>query len=127
MEGQVSLVHRLFSSVVVSDSLFHAAAISGLNDSQLLHQREIVLNVPVVGNPAVLHAQNVSRDEIYSLTRSLLLSKSAIEMAPKMEMCDHAVAGNNQLFYVTPQVRHRLAEIARREKRSINSLRTAFR
>ena len=66
-------------------------AISGLNDSQLLHQRKIVLNVPVVGNPAILRAQNVGRDEIYS--RPLLLSKSAIEMAPKMEMCDHVVAG----------------------------------
>jgi hypothetical protein len=64
-----------------------------LNDSQLLHQRKIVLNVPVVGNPAILHAQNVGRDEINSLSRSLLLSKSAIEMAPKMEMCDHVVAG----------------------------------
>src|SRR6266404_7922910 len=66
--------------------------VSGLNDSQLLHQGEIVLDVPVVSNSAILDAQNVGRDEINSLTRSLLLPKNAIEMAQKMEMCDHAVA-----------------------------------
>src|SRR5260370_37648954 len=99
---------------------------SELNDPQLLQQREIVLNVPVVGDPAVLHAQNVGRDKIDRLTASLLLAKSAGEMAAETQVCDHAIAADYKLFNLAAQIRHRLAEVARGNNRSVDSLRPAF-
>lgn len=53
---------------------------SGLNDSQLLHQCKVVLNVPVVGNPAILPDERNAAVSTNSATAIAVTSLGYVEV-----------------------------------------------
>src|SRR6266478_2891942 len=98
-----------------------------LGDAHLLQQREIVLDVPIVGDPAVLDLDEISSDEGDRLTFALPLAKLASEVTGEAHMQGDVVAGDDHLLHRNLEVRHSGAEPARSEGRSLRSLRSARR
>src|SRR5260370_14325697 len=96
-----------------------------LGDTHLLQQRQIVLDVPVVGDPAVLDLDEVSGDEGDRLTFALPLTKLAGEMAGEAHMHGDVLAGDDHLLHRDLEIGHGGAETAGRERRAPRALRRA--
>src|SRR6266481_8871117 len=94
-----------------------------LGDSHFLQQRQIVLDVPIVGDAAVLDLEEVSGDEGDRLAFALCLPELAAEMAGEVHMHRDIVAGDDHLRRRDLEVGHGGAEPARSEGRSFRSLR----
>src|SRR5579863_6623398 len=60
------------------------SSLFNLGDAHLREQRQIVLDVPVVGDAAVRDLQQVRRDEIDRLALALGLAERAGEAAPEI-------------------------------------------
>src|SRR6267143_1271245 len=94
-----------------------------LGDAYLLQQHQIVLDVPIVGDAAVLDLDEVSGDEGDRLAFALRLPEPAGEMAGEIHMHGDVVAGDDHLLHRNLEVGHGGAEPARGEGRSFRSLR----
>src|SRR5437879_8845553 len=93
-----------------------------LGDAHLLQQRQIVLDVPIVGDAAVLDLDEVGGDEGDRLAFALRLPELAGEMAGEVHMHRDIVAGDDHLRRRDLEVGHGGAEPARSEGRSFGSL-----
>src|SRR5258708_15518577 len=93
-----------------------------LGDPHFLQQRQIVLDVPIIGDAAVLDLDDVSGDEGDRLAFSLGLPELAAEMAGEVQMHRDIVAGDDHLLHDDLEVGHGGAEPARSEGRSFGSL-----
>src|SRR5712675_1193651 len=98
-----------------------------LGDADLLQQRQIVLDVPIVGDAAVLDLDEVGGDEGDRLAFALRLPELAGEMAGKVHMHGDVIAGDDHLLHRDLEVGHGGAEAARGEGRSLRPLRSARR
>src|SRR5712675_2510140 len=98
-----------------------------LGDAYLLQQRQIVLDVPIVGDAAVLDLDEVGGDKGDRLALALRLPEPAGEMAAKSHMHSDVVAGHDYLLHRDLEVGHRGAKPARGEGRSFRPLRPARR
>src|SRR6195256_449283 len=96
-----------------------------LGDAYLLQQRQIVLDVPIVGDAAVLDLDEVGGDKGDRLALALRLPEPAGEMAGEIHVYGDVVAGDDHLFHRDLEVGHRGAEPARGKGRSFRSLRPA--
>src|SRR6267378_6919298 len=94
-------------------------------DAHLLQQRQIVLDVPVVGDAAVLDLDEVSGDEGDRLAFALRLREPAGEMAGEVHMHGDVVAGDDHLLHRDLEVGHGGAEPSRGEGWSLRPLRSA--
>jgi hypothetical protein len=72
-----------------------------------LEKREIVFQMPVVGDPAVADTQDVGGDEIDWLAGASLSHENAGEMAGEAHMRDDAVAHYQPLYNRYLQIWHR--------------------
>src|SRR5260370_20215200 len=90
-----------------------------LGDSHLLQQRQIVLDVPVVGDAAVLDLDEVGGDEGDRLAFALRLSELASEVTCEVHMHSDVVAGDDHLLHRDLQIRHGGPEAARRKGGSL--------
>src|SRR3984893_13301003 len=90
-------------------------------------QREIVLDVPIVGDAAVLDLEEVSGDEGDGLAVALDPAEGAGEMAGEAHVHGDVIAGEDHLFYRHREVGNCGAELARGEGRPLRSLRAARR
>src|ERR1700730_15311647 len=70
-----------------------------LGHAHLLQQREIVLDVPIVSDAAVLDLEEVSSDEGDRLALALRLPEPAGEMAGEVHMHCDVVAGDDHLIH----------------------------
>src|SRR6266853_2438967 len=86
-----------------------------LGDPHLLQQREIVLDVPIVGDAAVLDLDEVGGDEGDRLALALRLPEPAGEMAGEVHMHGDVIAGHDYLLHRDLEVGHRGAKPARGE------------
>src|SRR5258708_3181624 len=98
-----------------------------LGDAHRLQQRQIVLDVPVVGDAAVFDLDEVSGDEGYRLAFALRLPEPAGEMAGEIHMHGDVVAGDDHLLHRDLEVGHCGAELAAGEGRPLRALRPARR
>src|SRR6266566_4573667 len=88
LEGRIDFSDnalRLFPKIVPSRKPLLQSPASrsrgDLGDAHILQQREIVLDVPIVGDAAVLDLDEVSSDEGVGLAVALDLAEGAGEMA----------------------------------------------
>src|ERR1700675_4711236 len=81
----------------------------------LLQQRQIVLDVPIVGDAAVLDLDEVGGDEGDRLALALRLAEPAGEMAGEVHVHGDVVAGDYHLLHRDFEVGHGGAEPARGE------------
>src|SRR5712671_71577 len=98
-----------------------------LGDAYLLQQRQIVLDVPIVGDAAVLDLDEIGGDEGDRLALALRLPEPAGEMAGEVHMHGDVIAGHD---YRRPRGLgggHRGARRARGEGRSFRPVRPARR
>src|ERR1700730_15948780 len=98
-----------------------------LGHAHLLQQREIVLDVPIVGDAAVLDLEEVSGDEGDGLAVALDPAEGAGEMAGEAHVHGDVIAGEDHLFYRHREVGNCGAELARGEGWPLRSLRAARR
>src|SRR3989442_13307777 len=68
------------------------------NQVELLHQGQVVLDVPVVGDAPVGDAVDVGADEIDRLALALGLLEAPGEVATKVQVHDDAITGHDHLF-----------------------------
>src|SRR5258708_4102510 len=93
-----------------------------LGDPHFLQQRQIVLDVPIIGDAAVLDLDDVSGDEGDRLAFSLGLPELAAEMAGEVQMHRDIVAGDDYLLHGDLEVRHCGSDAARIKGRRFVSL-----
>src|SRR5229473_699833 len=98
-----------------------------LGDAHFLQQRQIVLDMPIVGDAAVLDLDEVGGDEGDRLALALRLPEPAGEMAGEVHMHGDVVAGDDHLLHGDLESGHGGAEASRGEGRSFRSLRPARR
>src|ERR1700732_4526717 len=98
-----------------------------LGHAHLLQQCEIVLDVPIVGDAAVLDLEEVSGDEGDGLAVALDPAEGASEMAGEAHVHGDVIAGEDHLFYRHREVGNCGAELARGKSRPFRSLRAARR
>src|SRR2546426_106143 len=67
------------------------------NQVELLHQGQVVLDVPVVGDAPVGDAVDVGGDEIDRLALALGLLEAAGEVATKVQVHDDAITGHDNI------------------------------
>jgi len=77
------------------------------HDADLLEEREIVFEMPVIGDPAVSDTQDIGGDEIDWLAGAGVSHESAGEMSGEAHMRDDAVAHYQPLYDRHFEVRHR--------------------
>ena len=82
------------------------AHIVELGDAHLLEQRQVVLDVPVVGDPAVRDFEEVGRDETDRLARAFDVAERAGEVRREHHVDGHHVARDDQLLDRHAEVRH---------------------
>src|ERR1700687_5614197 len=121
---------------VLTDSSFRANNIlrspvcqsrANLGDPHLLQQRQIVFDMPIVGDAAVLDLDEVSGDEGDRLALALRLPEPAGKMAGEVHMHRDGIARHDHFLHRDPEVGHGSAEPARDEGWSLRSLRSARR
>src|SRR5229473_2402184 len=96
-------------------------------DAHFLQQRQIVLDVPIVGDATVLDLDEIGRDEGDRLAFALRLSELAGEVTGEVHVHGDIVAGNDHLLHRDLEIGHSSAETARSEGRSLRPLRAARR
>src|SRR5258706_7854189 len=99
----------------------------GSNLPELLHQREVVLDVPVVDDTSVGDAQNVGGYEVHDLPRAPLPGEGSGEMAGETKVRHDSIAGDDQLPDLAPQIGHGSAEALRGEGWAVGALGAALR
>src|ERR1700738_4025380 len=77
------------------------------HDADLLKEREIVFEVPVISDPAVADTKYVGGDEIDCLAGAGVSHESACEMAGEAQMRNDSVAHYQPLYHSHFEVRHR--------------------
>jgi hypothetical protein len=100
---------------------------SNLGDAHLLEQCQIIFDMPVVGDAAVLDLDEVGGDEGNGLALTPRLTERAAEVSGKAHVYGDIVAGDNHLLNGHREVAHGGAELARSEGRPLGSLWTAGR
>src|SRR6266436_1546671 len=98
-----------------------------LSDAHFLQQRQIVLDVPIVGDAALLDLDEVGSDEGDRLAFALRLPELAGEMTGEVHMHSDVVACDDYLLHRDLEVGHGGAKPARSESRSLRPLRPAWR
>src|SRR6266404_6385965 len=111
------------SSFRASNILRSLVSRADLGDPHLLQQCQIVLDVPIVCDAAVLDLDEVGGDERDRLALALRLSEPACEMAGEVHMHGDVVAGDDHLLYRDFKIRHSGAEAARGKGGSFRSAR----
>src|SRR5882757_3810901 len=81
-----------------------------LGDAHLLQQRQIVLDMPVVGDAAVLDLDQIRSDEEDRLALALRLPELAGEMAGEIHVHGDVVAGDDHLLHGDLEIGHGGAE-----------------
>ena len=76
-------------------------------DADLLEEREIVFQMPVVSDPAIADTQDVGGYKVDWLAGAGVSHESASEMAGEVHMRDDAVAHYQPLYHCHLEVRHR--------------------
>src|SRR5712672_1456378 len=79
---------------------------ANLGDAHQLQQRQIVLDVPIVGDAAVLDLDEVSSNEGDRLALALRLPEPTGEMAGEAHMHGDVVAGDDHLLHRDLEVGH---------------------
>src|SRR5260370_2479206 len=97
------------------------------DQSELLLEGQIVLEVPVLSDTSVGDPVNVGGDEIDRLAAASGLSKLPCEMTAEAEVCDNAVTGHDHLLNLAAKVGDRRAHELRGRQRSRKSLRAPGR
>src|ERR1700693_641414 len=87
--------------------LANAPGSSQGHDADLLEEREIVFEMPVIGDPAVPDTQDVSGDEIDWLAGAGVSHENAGEMSGEAQMRNDSVAHYKPLYHRHFEVRHR--------------------
>src|SRR6266849_7935589 len=88
-----------------------------LGDAHLLQQRQIVLDVPIVGDAPVLDLEEIGGDEGDRLALALRLAEPAGEMAGEAHVHGDVVAGDDHLLHRDLEVGHGGAELTPRARR----------
>src|SRR2546428_12554160 len=86
----------------VRRSIMLIPPISFGNQVELLHQGQVVLDVPVVGDAPVGDAVDVGGDEIDRLALALGLLEAAGEVATKVQVHDDAITGPDNIRAKVP-------------------------
>src|SRR5260221_6973887 len=113
------------SSFRASNILRSLVSRADLGDPHLLQQCQIVLDVPIVCDAAVLDLDEVGGDERDRLALALRLPEPAREMAGEVHMPGDLVAGGDHLLYRDFEVGHGRAEAAPGKGGSFPPLRSA--
>src|SRR5882672_3137597 len=91
-----------------------SARTSLADSAELLQQREVVLEMPVLGDAPAGDAVDVGGDEIdgpaVALARGGTVAERPREVAREAQAANHAVAHQEHLLDLEVQIRHRSAE-----------------
>src|SRR5882672_11782395 len=101
---------RPFAQTTSCDLLF--SSLVDLGDAHCSQQRQIVLDVPIVGDAAVLDLDEVGGDEGYWLALALRLPEPAGEMTGEVHMHSDVVACDDYLLHRNLEVGNGGAEPA---------------
>src|SRR6267154_6678640 len=95
--------------------------------AHLLKQRQIVFDVPVVGDAAVLDLEEIGRNEGNRLSLALRLAEGASEMAVETHVYGDVIASDDHLLHRHLEIRHGSPEPLRGKCRPLRPLRTPRR
>jgi hypothetical protein len=95
---------------------------SNLGDAHLLEQCQIIFDMPVVGDAAVLDLDEVGGDEGNGLAQTRALPNVPVKCPAKPHVHGDIVAGDNHLLDGHREVGDGGAELARSEGRPLGSL-----